>query len=235
MIIRGKKYNIKVAESYNDKTVGLSDRAEIGMNEGMMFPNVNVITMENTVFPLKLVYLDKDYNVIDIKHGAAHASTYYSNQKALHTLELHPDADVEVGDSLKQRDFIFDYKGKFDNGTPFTLEGYKELPTGLVESSDSRVEGKIVEINELNKPYAEIKLADGLYSYDSNPDVMEILDEVGNVQMLIEGGERIISIKETKELVGMVNSAKTPEDYIALGTRLIEIFDAQDNRPPEYV
>lgn len=67
---------------------------------------------------------------------------------------------------------------------------------------------------------------------------MLVLDENGDVQMKLQGGERIISIKDSKRLIKKVLTAyhsDSNEDYIKVGKSIFKIFDAQDNREPEYV
>lgn len=67
---------------------------------------------------------------------------------------------------------------------------------------------------------------------------MLVLDENGDVQMLLEGGERIVSRIETRKLIRQALKAyKTDSDteYIKLGRMIFKIFKNQDERKPEYV
>lgn len=67
---------------------------------------------------------------------------------------------------------------------------------------------------------------------------MLVLDENGDVQMRLEGGERIVSRIETRKLIKQALKAyKTDADseYIKLGRMIFRIIKKQDNREPEYV
>lgn len=67
---------------------------------------------------------------------------------------------------------------------------------------------------------------------------MLVLDENGDVQMRLEGGERIVSRIETRKLIKQALRAyKTDSDqeYIKLGRIIFRIIKKQDNREPEYV
>lgn len=69
-------------------------------------------------------------------------------------------------------------------------------------------------------------------------DKMSVLDENGNVQYTLEGGERIFSIKNTKTLIKISKRAydtNKDSDYIALGKKILEYITTQDNNKPEYV
>ena len=67
---------------------------------------------------------------------------------------------------------------------------------------------------------------------------MEIYGPDGKVQAEIVGGERIISINETRVLVRKARkAAKTQKesDYKSLGRYLFNVLKKQDEREPEYV
>ena len=67
---------------------------------------------------------------------------------------------------------------------------------------------------------------------------MKVLDEKGDVQMEIEGGERIVSRKETKTLIEKAKAAKSDKSdasYASLGKYIASVFGKQDGRDQEYV
>lgn len=67
---------------------------------------------------------------------------------------------------------------------------------------------------------------------------MKVLAPDGTVQMELEGGERIVSRRETKILIKKAKKAyqsKDDKDYKALGRYIFKVFNKQDNRDPEYV
>lgn len=69
-------------------------------------------------------------------------------------------------------------------------------------------------------------------------DSMYVLNEHGEVQMTLEGGERIFSRPHTKILIKFAkkaNKTKSDSDYRALGKRLFKFINIQENTTPEYV
>lgn len=78
-------------------------------------------------------------------------------------------------------------------------------------------------------------------SDDLNKYVMKVLAPDGSTQMYLQGGERIVSRKETRTLIKKVKKAYANKggDYDryckALGKYMFKILKGQDNREPEYV
>lgn len=67
---------------------------------------------------------------------------------------------------------------------------------------------------------------------------MLMLDSEGNVQMKLQGGERIISMIETRRLIKAALKAYHSDDnadYKKVGRLIFKILDGQDNRDPQYV
>lgn len=67
---------------------------------------------------------------------------------------------------------------------------------------------------------------------------MLVLDENGDVQMKLEGGERIVSRIETRKLIRASLKAFHSDDdsaYRKVGKLIFKILDGQDNREAEYV
>ena len=84
--------------------------------------------------------------------------------------------------------------------------------------------GDIVEFNNQTETESEGEL--------------QILGSDGEVQATLQGGERIFSIKNTKTLVAMAKRAyesKSDSDYKALGRKIFEYMNIQNERDPEYV
>lgn len=75
---------------------------------------------------------------------------------------------------------------------------------------------------------------------DSKPlnNKMLVLNENGEVQMELEGGERIFSRKNTKVLIKFALKAdktKQDKDYKNLGKKIFKFLDIQESNNPEYV
>lgn len=78
-------------------------------------------------------------------------------------------------------------------------------------------------------------------SDDLNKYVMKVLAPDGSTQGLLQGGERIVSRKETKVLIRKAKKAYTNKggDYDryckSLGKYMFKVLKGQDTRDPEYV
>ena len=78
-------------------------------------------------------------------------------------------------------------------------------------------------------------------SDDLNKYVMKVLAPDGSTQMYLQGGERIVSRKETRTLIKKAKKAYANKggDYDryckSLGKYMFKILKRQDNREPEYV
>ena len=90
-----------------------------------------------------------------------------------------------------------------------------------------------------------IQIGDELDFEDDEDDISEddidkmyILGSDGKPQMDLVGGERIVSRKETRELIRKAKKAsksKKDADYKKLGKYMFGILSKQDSREPEYV
>lgn len=95
----------------------------------------------------------------------------------------------------------------------------------------------VIEVNQ----GSGIQEGDDLEFEDSEEDTkykMRVLAPDGSTQMNLEGGERIVSRKQTKILIKKAKKAKdsqSPNDFKSLGRYLFKIFKQQDTREPEYV
>lgn len=112
----------------------------------------------------------------------------------------------------------------------------------IISTSENLVK-YVLEVN----PNSGIKVGDELEFTDC-PDCEEVDEEEinkmyvigpdGQPQMELIGGERIISRRETKELIRKAKQAKKSKselDYKKLGRYMFRILDGQNSRPEEYV
>lgn len=103
--------------------------------------------------------------------------------------------------------------------------------------TESRVQ-YVLEVNQNSgiKEGDEVEIEDDDDSEELQK--MKVLAPDGTVQMELEGGERIVSRRETKILIKKAKKAyqsKDDKDYKALGRYIFKVFNKQDNRDPEYV
>lgn len=92
----------------------------------------------------------------------------------------------------------------------------------------------VVEVNK----GSGVKVGDELEFEDDKAPTMKVLAPDGSTQMELEGGERIVSRRETKVLITKAYKAResgNDKDYKALGRYIFKVFKKQDNREPEYV
>lgn len=95
----------------------------------------------------------------------------------------------------------------------------------------------VLEVN----PNSGIQVGDELDIEDDEDNStikMQVLAPDGSTQMELEGGERIVSRKETKVLISKAKKAyksKQDKDYKSLGKYMFKVLKGQDTREPEYV
>lgn len=109
---------------------------------------------------------------------------------------------------------------------------------GVPENTTLLTEDNVQYVVELNKD-SGIKVGDQLEMEDSDTEpFMKVLAPDGSVQMELQGGERIVSRRETKILIKKAKKAylsKAENDFKTLGKYMFKILKGQDNRPAEYV
>lgn len=97
-------------------------------------------------------------------------------------------------------------------------------------------EEEIAYVLEVNQD-SGIKRGD-ILDFEENGPVMKVLDQDGNSQMELWGGERIFSRRNTRVLINKAKKAdlsKEDKDYKALGRFMFKCIKGQDTRPNEYV
>ena len=121
----------------------------------------------------------------------------------------------------------------------FLDDEFKVLDVKRGNPEDDKIEGIASYVLEVNAD-SGIKSGDevDLDDEDSSKYVMKVLDQQGGTQMLLEGGERIVSRRETVILIKKALKAyasKEDKDYKALGKYIFKVLAGQDSRKPEYV
>lgn len=120
----------------------------------------------------------------------------------------------------------------------FMDDEFKVLDVKRGNPEDDKIEGIASYVLEVNAD-SGIKVGDEADLEDDDEDfVMKVLSPDGSVQMQLEGGERIVSRKETLVLIKKALKAaasKDDKDYKALGKYIFKVIEGQDSREPEYV
>lgn len=132
---------------------------------------------------------------------------------------------------INQDDEVFDAAYNVPIDTEAVISDEDALP-----DQDDYVK-YVLEVN----PNSGIQVGDELDIEDDEDNStikMQVLAPDGSTQMLLEGGERIVSRKETKVLIRKAKKAyksKSDKDYKALGKYMFKVLKGQDTREPEYV
>ena len=73
--IGGRNYILYVADDDDKRRKGLSKISHIGSNEGMLFtyphPVLHSYTMRETRFPLRIIFINQDFEIVDEFDGRA--------------------------------------------------------------------------------------------------------------------------------------------------------------------
>ena len=109
-----KCFNVEIADTPKEHTVGLMNREYLNPDNGMLFifdvENRYCFWMKNTLIPLDIIWLDKNQNVIFIKHNAKPCETdpcetFSPNKNAKYVLEINSglakEIELEEGDYLE--------------------------------------------------------------------------------------------------------------------------------------
>ena len=173
--------------------------------------------------------------------------------------------DVEELDS--DEGMLFDYRDDIQEEISFWMKDtYIPLDIIFVDKSDKVIsvqQGEpeseellteynvayVIEVNQNSGIKSGDKVIFGFESdeqEDSNEEenseepegTLEIIGSDGEVQAVLQGSERIFSIKNTKTLVNMAKRAyesQSDADYKALGRKVFEYMKIQNERDPEYI
>ena len=121
----------------------------------------------------------------------------------------------------------------------FMDDEFKVLDVKRGNPEDDKIEGIASYVLEVNAD-SGIKVGDEADIEDEEDEeyVMKVLSPDGTVQMHLEGGERIVSRRETLILIKKAlkaNESKEDKDYKALGKYIFKVLKGQNERPAEYV
>ena len=100
--IAGTEYDIFIAKSEEQKQKGLQFFKNLPKDEGMLFvineenPVETFFHMHNVPFPLDLVFMDDEFNVLDVKRGEPEDDKIEGI--ASYVLEVNVDSGIKKGD-----------------------------------------------------------------------------------------------------------------------------------------
>jgi len=106
------KINVEIADDNAEMEKGLMFREKLNENEGMLFvfgeEALHAFWMKNTLIPLDIIFIDENFEIIDIKHAvpcrAEPCALYKSAKPAKYVLEVNEGFaeknSVGVGDKI---------------------------------------------------------------------------------------------------------------------------------------
>lgn len=154
-----------------------------------------------------------------------------------------PDGQSQVAFTMEDMSYDLDLIFINEDDEVYDVQYGKAGSKDPIISTSEDIVKYVLEVN----PNSGIKVGDELEFTDC-PDCEEVNEEEvnkmyvigpdGQPQMELIGGERIISRKETKELIRKAKQAKKSKselDYKKLGRYMFRILDGQNSRPEEYV
>ena len=158
-------------------------------------------------------------------------------------LFIIPEGQSQVAFTMEDMSYDLDLIFINEDDEVYDVQYGKAGSKDPIISTSEDIVKYVLEVN----PNSGIKVGAELEFTDC-PDCEEVDEEEvnkmyvigpdGQPQMELIGGERIISRRETKELIRKAKQAKKSKselDYKKLGRYMFRILDGQNSRPEEYV
>lgn len=103
--IGSKSYEVKIAQTDEEKEKGLQGVNELPENEGMLFifdeaEDVS-FWMKDTSIPLDIVFIDDELNVISVYQGIPESEEFITEKNVTFVLEVNQNSGINVGDELE--------------------------------------------------------------------------------------------------------------------------------------
>ena len=107
--INGRCFNLEVAETPEERQIGLMQHSNLDADGGMWFifneEGRHSIWMKNMNFPIDIIWIDSNYNVADIKRNAEpctdNCEIYSPSKDAKYVLEVNIDSKINIGDKVE--------------------------------------------------------------------------------------------------------------------------------------
>lgn len=103
--IAGKTYNVKLAQTDEEKEQGLQGVTSLADDEGMLFSFDDTeevsIWMKDTVIPLDIIFIDLDLTVKTVFQGVPRSEDLLTETDITFVLEVNIDSGIKIGDELE--------------------------------------------------------------------------------------------------------------------------------------
>lgn len=100
-----KQYKVKIAETEEERRKGLQGVKSLPEDEGMLFifdePQEVSIWMKDTFISLDIIFINDDYEVIEVHQGIPGNSKLITVQDTKYVLEVNTDSGIKEGDELE--------------------------------------------------------------------------------------------------------------------------------------
>ena len=111
LVVGSKKYRLEIADTEQERLVGLAGRASLAKNSGMLFKferiGVHCFWMKDMHFPLDMVWLDNGKRIVHIQQNAqpnSFPNTFCPENAITYVIELPAgtvnEAKMAVGDTV---------------------------------------------------------------------------------------------------------------------------------------
>ncbi|MEM3369640.1 MAG: DUF192 domain-containing protein [Candidatus Micrarchaeia archaeon] len=115
VIVNDIKIKVEIADTPEERTIGLMNRTYLGKDEGMLFifenEDYHSFWMKDTLIPLEILFIDKELNIIQIVEMEPctiknqTCKIYSPNKPILYALELNANFSkingIKIGDKIK--------------------------------------------------------------------------------------------------------------------------------------
>jgi uncharacterized membrane protein (UPF0127 family) len=100
------RVRVEIADSFVERAIGLRWRKNLPKNRGMLFVHTDeetrTFTMEDTLIPLSIAFMDSENRIVDIQDMEPSKEGYVSAEPARYALEVNQgffeERGVKVGD-----------------------------------------------------------------------------------------------------------------------------------------
>lgn len=106
--IGGREYDVLVAQTEEEKVIGLSKTKHLPKDEGMLFvydePDDLIFTMEDTSIDLDIIFIDESLTVVSVHSVRAGEEAPIEEFDVQYVLEVDYGSGIQEGDELEQLD-----------------------------------------------------------------------------------------------------------------------------------